>query len=82
MAGNTFGTLFKVTTCGESHGPGYMCIVDGCPPGLDLCERDVQEELDRRRPGQSQFTTARNEKDQVKIMSGKYSVGRMAQLIR
>ncbi|WP_019001830.1 chorismate synthase [Succinimonas amylolytica] len=70
MAGNTFGELFRVTTCGESHGYGLMAIVDGCPPGMELSEEDIQPDLDRRRPGTSKFTTMRNEPDTVKIVSG------------
>ncbi|MDC1255972.1 chorismate synthase [bacterium] len=70
MSGNTFGKLFTVTSFGESHGLGLGAIIDGCPPGLELCEADLQHDLDRRRPGQSRFTTARREADQVKIMSG------------
>jgi len=70
MAGNTFGQLFTVTTFGESHGPALGAIVDGCPPGLELAEADLQTDLDRRRPGQSRYTTQRQEPDQVKILSG------------
>ncbi|MBI4005950.1 MAG: chorismate synthase [Gammaproteobacteria bacterium] len=70
MSGNTFGTLFTVTTCGESHGEAYACIVDGCPPGLKLCEADLQKDLDRRRPGKSRHVTQRQESDTVKILSG------------
>ena len=70
MAGNTFGQMFTVTTFGESHGPALGAIVDGCPPGLALTEADLQEDLDRRRPGQSKFTTQRQEPDQVRILSG------------
>lgn len=70
MPGNSFGNLFKLTSCGESHGPAYVGIVDGCPAGMQLCEQDIQPELDRRRPGQSQYTSQRREKDQVKIISG------------
>jgi len=70
MSGNTFGKLFTVTSFGESHGLGLGAIIDGCPPGLPLCEADLQADLDRRRPGTSRYTTARNEADQVKIMSG------------
>lgn len=70
MSGNTFGKLFTVTSGGESHGPAYLGIVDGCPPGLALDETVIQKELDRRRPGQSAFTTARNEADKVEILSG------------
>ncbi|MGM0563402.1 MAG: chorismate synthase [Pseudomonadota bacterium] len=70
MSGNTLGKLFTVTSFGESHGPAIGCVVDGCPPGLDLCEADIQGDLDRRRPGTSEFVTQRNEPDQVKILSG------------
>ncbi|WP_027708570.1 chorismate synthase [Zooshikella ganghwensis] len=70
MAGNTFGTLFTVTTFGESHGLALGCIIDGCPPGLPLNEADIQQELDRRKPGTSKFTTQRREPDAVKILSG------------
>jgi len=70
MSHNTFGHLFRVTTWGESHGPAIGCVVDGVPPGIALDEADLQQWLDRRRPGQSRFTTQRREPDQVKIMSG------------
>ena len=70
MSHNTFGHLFRVTTFGESHGPALGCVVDGCPPRIPLTEADIQAELDRRRPGQSRFTTQRREPDQVKILSG------------
>ena len=70
MSGNTFGKLFAVTTFGESHGPALGAIVDGCPPGLELTEADLQRDLDRRRPGQSRHTTQRREPDQVRILSG------------
>jgi chorismate synthase len=70
MSGNTFGKLFTVTTFGESHGPALGAIVDGCPPGLELSEADLQRDLDRRRPGSSRHTTQRREPDQVKILSG------------
>ena len=70
MSGNSFGTLFVVTTFGESHGRALGCIVDGCPPGLPLEEDDIQGDLDRRRPGRSRHTTQRNEPDQVQILSG------------
>ena len=72
MSYNTFGQLFRVTTWGESHGPAIGCVVDGCPPGIELCEADIQPFLDKRRPGQSRFTTQRQELDQVKILSGVY----------
>jgi chorismate synthase len=70
MSGNTFGTLFTITTCGESHGEAYACIVDGCPPGMELSETDLQKDLDRRRPGKSRHVTQRMESDTVKILSG------------
>ncbi|MCC7410977.1 MAG: chorismate synthase [Gammaproteobacteria bacterium] len=70
MAGNTFGAMFSITSCGESHGPAYACIVDGCPPGLALAEADLQHDLDRRKPGQSRHTTQRREDDRVRILSG------------
>ncbi len=70
MSGNSFGKLFTVTTFGESHGPALGAIVDGCPPGLELGEADLQQELDRRKPGTSRFTTQRKEPDQVRILSG------------
>lgn len=72
MAGNTFGKLFTVTTFGESHGTAIGCIVDGCPPGMDLSEDDIQPDLDRRKPGTSRFVTQRREPDAVKILSGVY----------
>ena len=70
MAGNTLGTLFCVTSFGESHGPAIGCVVDGCPPGLELDEADIQRELDRRRPGTSRHVTQRREPDTVEILSG------------
>lgn len=70
MAGNSFGTLFRFTSWGESHGPAIGCVVDGVPPQLDLCEADLQIWLDKRRPGQSRFTTQRQEADEVRILSG------------
>lgn len=70
MSGNTFGTLFAVTTFGESHGPALGCIVDGCPPGLALNEEAIQVFLDKRKPGQSKYTTQRRESDKVRILSG------------
>lgn len=70
MSGNSFGQLFVVTTAGESHGPALMAIVDGCPPGLALSESDIQPDIDRRRSGQSRYTSQRQESDQVKILSG------------
>ncbi len=70
MAGNSFGEIFRFTSWGESHGPAIGCVVDGCPPRIALGEDDIQPWLDRRRPGQSRFTTQRRESDQVKILSG------------
>jgi chorismate synthase len=70
MSGNSFGTLFRVTTWGESHGPAIGCVVDGAPPRLPLTESDIQTWLDRRKPGQSRFTTQRREPDRVRILSG------------
>lgn len=70
MSGNTFGNLFAVTNFGESHGPAIGCVIDGCPPGMALCEADIQGDLDRRRPGTSKFVTQRNEPDTVEILSG------------
>jgi len=70
MSGNTFGTLFTVTSFGESHGAGIGCVVDGCPPGLELCAADIQSELDRRKPGTSRHVTQRREADEVEILSG------------
>ena len=70
MAGDTYGRLFTVTTFGESHGPALGCVVDGCPPGLALTEADIQQDLERRRPGRSQYVTQRKEPDKVKILSG------------
>jgi chorismate synthase len=70
MSGNSFGKLFTVTTAGESHGPAYVAIVDGCPPGMALSEGDIQPDLDRRKPGTSRHVTQRREDDAVKILSG------------
>lgn len=70
MSGNTFGRLFTVTTFGESHGLGLGCVIDGCPPGLELSAADLQPDLDRRKPGTSRFTTQRKEPDEVQILSG------------
>jgi len=70
MSGNSFGKLFTVTSFGESHGKAIGCIVDGCPPGIEICEEDLQLDLDRRKPGTSRFTTQRKEADIVKILSG------------
>ena len=70
MSGNSFGRLFTVTTFGESHGPAMGCVVDGCPPGMQLTEADIQADLERRRPGKSRHTTQRKEADRVSILSG------------
>ena len=70
MSGNTIGKLFAVTTFGESHGPAMGCIVDGCPPGLEISADDLQQDIDRRRTGTSQFVSQRREGDQVRILSG------------
>ena len=70
MSFNTFGRVFRFTTWGESHGPALGAVVDGCPPGIALSEQDIQPWLDKRRPGQSRFTTQRREPDQVRILSG------------
>ncbi len=70
MSFNTFGKIFRFTTWGESHGPAIGCIVDGCPPNIDISENEIQKDMDKRRPGQSKFTTQRNESDKVSILSG------------
>jgi chorismate synthase len=70
MSGSTFGTLFAVTNFGESHGPAIGCVIDGCPPGMELSEADIQPDLDRRRPGTSRHVTQRQEEDKVEILSG------------
>jgi chorismate synthase len=72
VAGNTFGRVFTVTSFGESHGPALGCVVDGCPPGLELNETDLQADVDRRRPGSSQYTSQRREADTVRILSGTF----------
>jgi len=72
MSGNSFGTLYRVTSFGESHGPAYGGVVDGCPPGLELSNEDLQKELDRRKPGSSRHVTQRRETDAVEILSGVY----------
>src|ERR671928_1417155 len=77
MSHNTFGHLFRVTTFGESHGPALGCVVDGCPPMIPVEAADIQAELDRRRPGQSRFTTQRREPDEVRILSGVFKDERM-----
>jgi chorismate synthase len=70
MSGNSFGQLFKITTCGESHGGAVGVIIDGCPPGIEINEAEIQRELDRRKPGQSKITTPRKEQDLIHILSG------------
>ena len=70
MSGSVYGTIFKISTWGESHGAGVGVVVDGCPAGLPLNEEDIQKYLDRRKPGQSKFTTARSEGDKAEILSG------------
>lgn len=70
MSGNSFGNSFVVTTFGESHGVALGCVIDGCPPGLSLTNEDIQQELDRRKPGSSKYTTQRKEDDKVEILSG------------
>ena len=72
MSGSTLGTLFTVTTFGESHGPAIGCVIDGCPPGMELKEEDIQPDLDRRKPGTSRHVTQRREEDKVEILSGVY----------
>lgn len=72
MAGNSFGQLFRITTFGESHGGGVGCVIDGCPPGINITEAEIQKELDRRKPGQSSITTPRKEQDEISILSGIY----------
>lgn len=70
MAGNTFGQLFRITTFGESHGGAVGCVIDGCPPGVEITTEEIQKDLDRRKPGQSIITTLRNETDEINILSG------------
>src|SRR3989344_3091451 len=70
MAGNSFGQLFRITTFGESHGGAVGVVVDGCPPGIEITEAEIQKELDRRKPGQSKITTPRKEADTIHILSG------------
>ena len=69
MSFNTFGKFFRFTTWGESHGPSIGCVIDGCPPNIPLSEQDIQKDMDRRRPGQSKFTTQRKESDKALILS-------------
>ena len=73
MSGNTFGKIFKVTTFGESHGKALGCVIDGCPPNIKIDESDIQKDLDRRKPGQSKYTTQRKEDDKVEILSGVFN---------
>ena len=70
MSFNTFGKFFRFTTWGESHGPAIGCIIDGCPPLIQLREQDIQKELNKRKPGQSKYTTQRKEEDKIEILSG------------
>ena len=81
MSHNTFGHMLRMTTFGESHGIAIGCVLDGCPPGIPLTEADIQQHLDRRRPGQSRFTTQRREPDTVRILSGTFGDERMAQAV-
>src|SRR5207248_11215361 len=71
MSGNSFGLLYCVSSFGESHGPAYGGVVDGCPPGLELSAADIQRELDRRKPGSSRHVTQRRESDAIEILAGK-----------
>ncbi|MFZ1988970.1 MAG: chorismate synthase [Alphaproteobacteria bacterium] len=80
MSFNTFGQMLRMTTWGESHGPAIGCVVDGCPPGIPLTEADIQPYLDKRRPGQSKYTTQRQEPDTVKILSGVFDNGEGVQV--
>ena len=73
MAFNTFGKIFRFTTWGESHGPAIGCVIDGCPPNIAISEKEIQKEMNRRRPGQSKFTTQRKESDKVNILSGVFN---------
>ena len=73
MSFNTFGKFFRFTTWGESHGPAIGCVIDGCPPNILLSERDIQSDMDRRRPGQSKFTTQRKDSDKIHILSGVFN---------
>ena len=74
MAGSILGTIFRISTWGESHGAGVGVVVDGCPAGLELCEEEIQVYLDRRKPGQSKFATPRKEEDLVEMLSGGFEV--------
>ena len=73
MSFNTFGKIFRFTTWGESHGPAIGCIVDGCPPNIALSEKDIQKDMDRRRPGNSKFVSQRKESDKIEILSGVFN---------
>ena len=73
MSHNSFGHLFRITTWGESHGPAIGCVIDGCPPGIPITEAEIQAYLDKRKPGQSRYTTQRQEPDQVRILSGVFA---------
>ena len=73
MSGNSFGSLFKITTWGESHGPAIGVVIDGCPAGLKISEKIIQKDLNRRKPKQSNITTQRKEEDKIKILSGIFS---------
>src|SRR4030095_10297310 len=73
MSFNSFGHLFRITTWGESHGRAIACVVDGCPPGIPITEAEIQAYLDKRRPGQSRYTTQRQEPDRVRILSGVFT---------
>src|SRR5215831_6602006 len=81
MSHNSFGHLFRVTTFGESHGPAIGCVVDGCPPGIPLVEADIQEDLDKRKPGQSKYVSQRKEPDTVRILSGVFQDERMKEQV-
>ena len=70
MSFNSFGHLFRVMTWGESHGPALGCVIDGCPPGIEFTREEIQAYLDKRKPGQSKFTTQRREPDEVEVLSG------------
>ena len=73
MSFNTFGKIFRFTTWGESHGPAIGCIVDGCPPNIRLSEKDIQKDMNRRRPGRSKFVSQRKESDKITILSGVFN---------
>ena len=72
MSFNTFGKIFRFTTWGESHGPAIGCVIDGCPPNIPISEGDIQKDMNRRRPGQSKFTTQRKESDKIIALSGSF----------